>query len=245
MLAIGHSNVTIQNGNLTGWLTAVRIRAIEANATATPPVAAVVSVDNTISKITVPDCAASTSTNPPTATTRAIDVAEPGADDNLISNVSVTGPHCSQGIRLHEAQGNTVKASTIQVGAATTTGDGIAIDCGGSNTLTGNNVASNNRYGILIGQADQNDIEKNTVAGNGSHGIFLGPPLSGECTPTTASHNTIAGNQVRSNGGNGIAVGPSTNATVTTANAGDNMLQDNAVLFNQLNGSPSSTVTTA
>ncbi len=244
VVSIGFSNVTVENGKLTGWLTGVRLRAIEARAatTTTPAVLASPNQQNTISNITIPDCARSSSTSPPTATTRGIDLAEPGTNDNVVTRVTVSGNDCGQGIRVHEAQGNTVEASTFHVGAATATGDGIAIDCGGSNTLSNDTVSGNHRYGIQLAQADDNTISGNTVANNGSHGIFLGPPLSNECAPATSSHNTVATNQIKGNGGDGIAVGPSTAAPSTAvptppaANSGDNTIQYNTIGSNHLNG---------
>jgi parallel beta-helix repeat protein len=244
VLSVGFSNVTVENGKLTGWLTGVRMRAVEARAATTtaPAVLASPNQQNTISNITIPDCALSSSTTPPTATTRGIDLAEPGTNDNLVSNVSVSGNDCGQGIRVHEAQGNTVTSSTFHVGAATTTGDGIAIDCGGSNTVSNDTISGNHRYGIELAQADDDTIGNNTIANNGSHGIFLGPPLSNECAPATSSHNTITANQIKGNSGDGIAVGPSTAAPTTAvptpppANSGDNTVEDNTIASNHLNG---------
>jgi hypothetical protein len=100
VLSVGHSRVTVKNGKLGGWTTGVRIRAVEGTTPAT---------GNQISGMTVLDCGT-------TGTTRGFDIAEPGANNNVVSNSSVSGSHCTQGIRLHEALGNTVRATTITVG---------------------------------------------------------------------------------------------------------------------------------
>ena len=108
VLVLGHSGVTVKNGKLNGWSSGVRIRAIEGTTPAT---------GNQVSGLTVADCGT-------TGTTRGIDIAEPGANDNVVQLSSVSGSHCSQGVRLHEADGNTIRATMIRVGQQTTTGDG-------------------------------------------------------------------------------------------------------------------------
>jgi parallel beta-helix repeat protein len=224
VLAVGHSHVTVKNGKLTGWTTGVRIRAVEG---ASPAPA----TNNLISGITVLDCGT-------TGTTRGIDIAEPGADHNTIQSSSVFGAHCAQGIRLHEAQNNTVQGTTVRVGqgsGSTATGDGLVLDCGGSNTIISNILNNNVRYGVVLGQSEKNDIERNTIDGNGSHGVLFGPKISGECTPATPSDNTLSNNTIRNNGGNGITVGPATGGGVT-ASASNNMIQSNVVSANKLNG---------
>jgi parallel beta-helix repeat protein len=221
VLAVGHSQVTVKNGKLSGWSTGVRIRAVEG---ASPAPA----TGNQISGLTVLDCGT-------TGTTRGIDIAEPGANNNAVVNSSVSGPHCSQGIRLHEADGNTVRATTIRVGQLTTTGDGIVLDCGATNTIVSNVLNGNTRYGIVFGQSESNDVEHNTINNNGSHGVLFGPRISGECTPTTPSHNTLASNVINGNAGNGVTVGPATGGGVT-ASASDNTIRANAITGNNLNG---------
>lgn len=243
VLAIGFSDVTIENGSLTGWLTGIRLRAIEARAASAtaPAVTAAPNAENVISAITVPDCAVSASTTPATAVSRGIDIAEPGSADITVAGASITGKDCGQAIRVHEAQGVTVKSSTLGAGGQnsstpTAAGDGIVVDCGGSNTITDNTISWNARYGIYFGQADHNDVEGNTVNSNGSHGVFFGPPISGECSPATSSHNTVAGNQITGNHGSGIVVGPSIGGRVAAANSGENTLRGNTIAANTLDG---------
>jgi hypothetical protein len=226
VLVLGHNRVRVVNGKLSGWTTGVLVRAIE-NPSPTPGVPA---ANNQVSTISVLDCGTTA------ASRRGIDVAEPGTQDNQIVNNTVTGAHCTAGIRLHEADGTLAKNNTVRVGIAPV-GDGLVLDCGSDNTVTANTLSSNGRYGLLDGQSHDNTISSNTIASNASHGIFLGPAISNECSAFAASNNLITDNTIATNGGNGILVGKASEATRNqTAVATGNQITLDKVKSNGLNG---------
>lgn len=230
VLVLGHNNVDVTNGRLSGWTGGVVMRAIEN----TDPVPDVPAMRNTVSRISVLDCGANGNNR------RGIDSAEPGADNNRIVNNRVSGAHCTQGIRLHEASHTTVRDNTVHVGTAPL-GDGLVFDCGSANVVTGNDLSANGRYGVLVGQSPANTISHNRISDNASHGLFLGPPISGECTPDAPTQNAITNNSVNGNGGSGIKVGSASGnvgnpPVLVSALATANLIYANGIRGNGLYG---------
>jgi hypothetical protein len=247
VVSVGFSHVTIKNGTFKGWNTAVRVRSIEG---VTP------SIGNLISGITVNGCAVDTRTpvapattlSPAATATRGIDLAEPGSVDNVIQNSTVNGL-CTQGMRVHEAQGTVVDNNTMTgVGAGnstTTASGGIVFDCGGSALVTNNVVEHTTTaasavggYGILVGQQDHSTFKMNTLRGNQADGMRLsigGATSECEGDGQTSSGNTITNNKIENNAGNGIQLGSHATSATPAMPASGNSVTDNKVLGN-LNG---------
>ncbi|MDD4351567.1 MAG: right-handed parallel beta-helix repeat-containing protein [Candidatus Gracilibacteria bacterium] len=86
-----------------------------------------------------------------------------------------------------------------------------------SNTITNNEIYSNNGYGIHLVDSDSNNISNNSIHNNGSHGLYL----------LNADSNTpVSSNSVYSNVGNGIYL----------VNSTKNTLNSNTVYSNSQNG---------
>ena len=89
---------------------------------------------------------------------------------------------------------------------------GIEIWLSSNNTITGNNITSNNWGGIHLWDSSNNKISGNNINNNG-YGIVLGD---------LSNNNTIYGNNITSNNQSGIEIWLSSNNTITGNNITSN-----------------------
>lgn len=146
--------------------------------------------------------------------------------DNVVSGNTV-GASAGQNIILRgvdgvETSGNLV-SNNVVFGATAANGDGIAIDGTGGgtivrNTITGNTVRHNARFGILIAGTGatlvaENTITRNLVEASGSSEIAV---VSSPVNAGLAVNNTVTDNQVVGGGRvPAVDVWPSTNSIVS------------------------------
>jgi parallel beta-helix repeat (two copies)/parallel beta-helix repeat (two copies) len=110
--------------------------------------------------------------------------------ENEISKNNLAGN--SYGVYGDSASSNTI-ASNVATGekaSSTALGDGIFLNYGDSNKITGNNLSANHVFGISVYTSTQNIISNNTMSDNDNVGVRLGPGSNNN----TLTFNTIANN---------------------------------------------------
>jgi len=98
----------------------------------------------------------------------------------------------SYGVYGDSASSNTIASNvaTGEKGSSSALGDGIFLNYGDSNKITGNNLSANHVFGISIYTSTQNIISNNTMSDNDNVGVRLGPGSNNN----TLTFNTIANN---------------------------------------------------
>jgi parallel beta-helix repeat protein len=104
--------------------------------------------------------------------------------NNLVDN--------SYGVYGDGASSNTIASNvaTGEKGSSATLGDGIFLNYGDSNKITGNNLTANHVFGISIYTSTQNIIANNIMSDNDNVGVRIGPGSNNN----TLTFNTIARN---------------------------------------------------
>ncbi|HOO53398.1 MAG TPA: NosD domain-containing protein [Methanothrix sp.] len=119
--------------------------------------------------------------------------------------------------------------------------DGISLDYSSANTISGNTVTDNAATGIYLRYSSDNTIEENAANSNGLGGISLWP---------SSENNIVIGNTANYNTQNGIYVGESNSNTVSgntatgnhqygiwlSSSSGNNTISDNTATGNILYG---------
>jgi len=104
-------------------------------------------------------------------------------------------------------------ADGIRIEGFTITGgwDGIYIRSN-NNMIINNNISSNNRHGIYLGQSKNNSISNNNISSNNYCGICL----------YYSNENSISNNNISSNNRHGIYLGQSKNNSISNNNISSN-----------------------
>ncbi len=117
------------------------------------------------------------------------------SNNNVVKNVEVHG--CYNGMRLENAGNNNIQYSTVASNY-----NGIYLtSSSNSNTLEGNNVNSNNNYGVYLGGSDSNKLYQNDVSGNFIGG-YLDSSSNNEIKSSIFSSNTFQGIYLSSSNNN-------------------------------------------
>jgi hypothetical protein len=176
---------------------------------------------------------------------------EPASNNTIAGNVIAgNGPGnttAGSGIALDNAGSNLIENNFIGTNASGATGlgngeDGVHllpatlgsyVGTGApDNTITGNTIADNAQYGVLIDGTTStgNVVQGNYIGTNASGAIGLGNTLGGVLIDQGASGNTIGGtaigtgNVIANNAGNGVTVGDSpTDTTVDDSILGNSI----------------------
>jgi parallel beta-helix repeat protein len=100
----------------------------------------------------------------------------------------------SYGVYGDGASSNTISSNvaTGEKGTGATLGDGIFLNYGDSNKITGNNLSANHVFGISMYTSTRNVISDNTMIDNDRIGIRIGPGSNNN----TITRNTIARNGI-------------------------------------------------
>jgi len=124
---------------------------------------------------------------------------------------TVTGLGTVNGIYLYERTGVILKNLNVQEFKK-----GICLDSSRGNTLTGNNVNSNNLYGIYLWASSGNTLTGNNANSNYFYGIYIS---------WYSDDNTLTGNTVSNNKDYGIKLYKSSDNQIYNNNFIDNSTQ--------------------
>ena len=161
------------------------------------------------------------SIDPPTAPISSVDnvtyTFTGNISDSIVierNNIVVDGADCTvsgfgwgNGITLTDRNNVTVRNMKI-IGFAY----GILLDSSSNNTVSGNNVTSNNEEGIRLDSSSGNTLSGNNVTSNNGDGIYL----------DSSSGNTLSGNNVTSNKWGGISLDSSSGNTLSGNDVANN-----------------------
>jgi parallel beta-helix repeat protein len=169
---------------------------------------------------------------------------------NLISGNARFGVFLSDsGTSGNVVAGNLIGVNRSGTAALGNTFDGLAIlnaasgnIVGGTSGGAGNTIASNGRFGILLGVSGttNNLVQGNFIGTDASGTLVLGNTKDGVIVQTGAASNTVggtvsgAGNRIANNGGPGVAIGDAPGDPGSVGNA----ILGNAIYGNGPAGSP-------
>jgi len=140
------------------------------------------------------------------------------ANDNTIGGATAGARNVisgnSTGVRLEDAQGNTVSGNHIGTGATGTAPignhDGVLLDHAIDNTIGGttagarNLISANTRFGVAMSSANYNAVSGNVISANTNAGVYM----------LHASYNTVSGNYIGTDATGSAAMGNGAGVTI-------------------------------